>query len=134
MPLHFKDGAAAVEYASKYMVCKLAAGVELPAIVLDAREEFGTAEAVRTAENGIQTAVLRVCGDNGGFIALSQTSGPIGPTLAPGEMVLWRAVKYLGKMGRAAPDRRTGWIGLIAGTLSPTLIAEGWIGKDRFSA
>ena len=133
-PLHFKDGAAAVEYASRFMVCKLTLGAELPAVVLDARTQFGATEAVRVTEDGVQTAALQVCGDGGGFVTLSQTAGPKGPKLAPGDLVLWRAFQYLEDMGKRSPDKRSGWVGLITGVLAPTLQEEGWVGKDRFGA
>jgi hypothetical protein len=37
-------------------------------------------------------------------------------------------------MAKQASDRRTGWAGLIVGVLRPTLLAEGWVGIERFAA
>lgn len=130
-PLHFKDGVGAVEYASKFMNCKLRPGVELPAVVLDARE-FGVSEPVQVKSTGIQMAMLCVAGDRGPFPAMAQTVGAQGPLLEPGDFVSWRAFKYINEVGKRSPDRRTGWAGVIVGVLTPTLVAEGWVGTEQF--
>lgn len=131
-PLRFKDAASAVEYASAYMICKIVPGADLPAIVVDATERFGLPVPVQIMDNGIQSAVLTVCGDRGGFLAFAQTAGPRGPALRPGDLVAWRPFRFIPEVGRRSSDRRTGWAGLIVAVLEPTLITEGWVGSATF--
>ena len=133
VPLHFKGADGAVEYASKYMDCRLQPGKLLPAIVLDAHEQFGWNTPVLTNDEGVQTACLHVAGDRRPFLAFAQTSGPIGPSLQPGDLVCWQAFKFVPEMGKRTSDRRTGWVGLIIGVLTPTLDESGWVGVERFS-
>lgn len=131
-PLTFKSAEAAIEYSSAYMKCKLYSGVCLPAVVLDPREYLGTKNAVFERDDGIQTAWIRVAGENGGFDCVAQTSGAQGPRLQPGDMVFWRAFKHKADLTEAFGDSRSGWVGLIVGTLAPELNAEGWKGLERF--
>jgi len=131
-PLVFKSADAAIEYSSAWMICKLRAGVHLPAVVLDSRDVAGTREAVHRRDDGIQLAWIRVAGDDGGFITMSETSGPCGPHLVPGDMVLWCAFAYKPELAGAFQDKRGAWVGLIVGTLAPELNSEGWKGLKRF--
>jgi hypothetical protein len=45
-PLYFKDGASAFKYCCEYVECPLTEGSYLPAIVVDARNEFQAKVAV----------------------------------------------------------------------------------------
>jgi hypothetical protein len=114
------------------MDCKLRPGAELPAIVADARSLVPEGNAVWVREDGIQTALVRIPSPAGEFSCIAQTSGRHGPRLQPGHLVCWKAFKHQREMGRAIGDDRSGWIGLIIGTLAPELNAEGWKGLERF--
>src|SRR6202030_238606 len=93
-PLYFRDGAAAFDYICKYMECPIAEGSSLPALVLDSRELFGTAAAVKIEDNGNQMAAIRVASSDGGFLVVRPTVGPKGPRLQPGQLVLWQAESF----------------------------------------
>lgn len=133
MPLHFRDASAALEYACKYLDCQLESGIRLPAIVLDAREMFGTRSAV-TTRNGRQLATLRVASSDGGFIVPAEAAGSLGPTLEAGRLVVWQAAEHSPDVAKVSTDPRFGWVGLILGTLrleyDPT---RGWLGGERFT-
>lgn len=132
-PLIFKDGLSAFQYACKHMNCSVEHNHPMLAIVLDARSEFGTSEAVNLKPDGIQIAVLRVASDDDGFRVIAGTAGRTGPELIPGDLVVWLPRQFDEKMGKAADDERFGWIGLITGTLEPEWENGSWTGKDRFS-
>jgi hypothetical protein len=132
-PFFFKDGQAAIEYCCEYMECPLSEGCFLPALVLDARTEFGTAVAVKIQDDGNQIAIIRVASSDGGFKVAASTAGPKGPTLQPGQLVAWRAGKYVPEVAQAAKEKRFGWVGIIEGTLKPEFVNGGWIGGEKFS-
>lgn len=133
-PLYFKDGEAALQYCCEYMDNQLVAGNSLVALVLDARKEFGTANAVIQREDGIQMALLRVASSDGGFTVAATTSGPKGPRLQPGQLVLWHAGQLIPEVAKQAKDPRFGWVGLIFGTLKPEFVNGGWTGAERFAS
>lgn len=135
-PLMFKDGPSAFEHACKYMDCPLGPGVCLPAIVLDAREMLGAATSVQMLEDGNQIAMLKVASDDGGFAVFAATQGPKGPRLSPGNLVVWKAGQHSPEVAVAmgAKDARSGWIGLITGTLKPAHRNGQWMGDARFSS
>jgi hypothetical protein len=126
--LSFKDGKAAFIYSCEFMDCTLREGSMLPALVLDSREEFGTKTAIAVNDKGLQTCVLRVASDDGGFIVPAQTAGAKGPTLKPGMLVGWQARAYSADIAKKSPDDpRFGWIGFIVVVLKPDLdINKGW--------
>jgi hypothetical protein len=132
-PLYFKDAEAAFEQACQYMECPLCEGVGLPALVLDARELFGVATAVKVRPDGNQIAVLRVVSSDGGFVVNAVTAGPKGPALHPGELVWWQAGTYSPEVAAVAKDKRFGWVGLIVGTLKPEYVNGEWAAGERFS-
>lgn len=117
MPLFFRDGNAAFAHVCQYMECPLGEGHALPALVMDASEMFGTPQAVRTDPDGIQIALLRVASSDGGFLAFAPTSGPNGPKLGPGQLVLWRAEYHSPAFAKRSKDGRFGWVGMILGNL-----------------
>jgi hypothetical protein len=133
-PLYFRDGAAAFGYICQYMKCPLGEGSSLPALVLDSRELFGTAAAVRIEDDGNQTAAIRVASSDGGFLVIGPTAGPKGPRLQPGQLVLWQAESFSASLAKRSKDERFGCIGLIVGTLKPEWKDGGWAGGERFSA
>lgn len=133
--LAFKDGVAALEYACKFMDCPLREGVSLPALVIDSRGILGETAGGQTLEDGNQIAVLRVASDDGGFLVLATTSGPKGPKLHVGDLVAWVAVRHSPEVSASmsSKDPRSGWIGLIIGTLKPEHCRGKWIGGAKFS-
>ena len=131
-PLYFKDGNAALEYACKFMECPLGEGSFLPAVVLDSRELFGTQTAVKIQDDGNQLAMLRVASDDGGFLVAATTANPKGPRLQSGQLVAWKAMKYVPAIAETTKDKRFGWVGLIVGTLKPEHVNGSWAGDERF--
>jgi hypothetical protein len=69
----------------KYGHTELAAGQGVVAIVMDAKLTFGTPVSVKVNERGIQTAVIKVASEDGGFIVVATTPSNLGEPLAPGE-------------------------------------------------
>jgi hypothetical protein len=134
-PLFFKDGAAAFEYACEYLECPLRKGRLLPALVLDARELLGAPAALKVHDNGLQTAFLHVASTDGGFVVPASTAGARGPALQVGQLIAWRAGRYVPEVAEAATakDKRFGWVGLIEGTLKPEYCNGSWAGDKRFS-
>lgn len=131
--LHFEDGQEAVAYASQFMDCELRKGRTLPALVLDATKELRTSEAVLVRPDGIQQAVLRVCGKPEGFLTIAETYGANGPRLQPGDLVAWRPLTYRPALAGESGEPRMGWTGVIIGALMPALSSEGWIGAEPFT-
>ena len=109
-------------------------GSFLPAVVLDAKELLRTSDAVKTQGDGNQIAMLRVASDDGGFLVVATTANPKGPKLLPGQLVAWKAMKYVPDIAKAATakDKRFGWVGLIVGTLKPDHVNGKWSGGERF--
>ena len=129
--LPFKNVEAAFEYACKYMENTLVEGSILPATVVDAAKMFGVPSAIKQNEDGTQLATIKVASDDGGFIAIAQTLGK-GPALQVGDFVAWQAGAFNKELADAAEDKRTGWVGIIMGTLETTWEKDGWLGKARF--
>jgi hypothetical protein len=132
-PLYFKDGAAAFGYICKYMECPLGEGSALPALILDARELFGGAAAIKIQDDGNQAAAIRVASSDDGFLVFATTAGPKGPRLQPGQLVLWQAGSFAPALAKQSEDKRFGWVGLIVGTLRPEWKDGSWRGGERFS-
>ena len=133
--LFFMDGVAALEYACQFMKCPLHEGSFLPAIVLDSREMFGAATTIQTLKDGNQVAMLRVASDDGGFVVFATTAGPKGPKLQPGNFVGWKAAKHSAEVAASmgAKDPRSGWVGLIIGTLRPEHRNGQWVSEAKFA-
>lgn len=132
--LYFKSGADALEYCCKYMDNPVAPGAHLIAVVEDARFVFDAPAATSVQKDGIQVVALRVASDNNDFHVMATTVGPKGPTLVPGQLVLWRAGQFSEEMARLLKDSRFGWVGHVIGTLKPEYRNGGWVGDQRFSA
>ena len=119
--LRFENGEQFVDYHCSYMTTRLERGLPLAALVLDAREEFGTQAAVKLEENGVQTAVLRVASDDGGFTVIAQTASEKGDALKPGDAVAWIPETHMPRMADAAGDERSCWIGFIIAKIAPEI-------------
>jgi hypothetical protein len=134
-PLTFRDALEAVAYACEFLELPLRERSFLPAIVLDARVELGAKDPVQTLADGKQVAVLRVASVDGGFAVIATTLGPHGPKLAPGDFVAWQAGTYKEEVAVnvGAIDKRSGWTGVIIGTLKPELRDGRWLGERKFS-
>lgn len=125
--LYFKDAAAALKFASETLLYELRVGSGMPALVLDAKSEFGTDVPVAVSSDGIQTAVLRVCSSDGGFVVFAQTANAGGPRLSPGDLVIWLAGEQSRDLIHRVDDPRTAWVGLIVAALEPEYNPQtGW--------
>ncbi|HEY7758167.1 MAG TPA: hypothetical protein VIA64_02010 [Burkholderiales bacterium] len=130
----FQDGIAALRYACRFLECPLHEGVFLPAVVLDPREVLERQNAVKVQRMGNQTALLCVASNDGGFVVAARTAGPKGPWLEPGQLVAWKAVRYVPEVANAVSDKRFGWVGVIVGTLKPEHRNGCWVGDEIFRA
>jgi hypothetical protein len=83
---------------------------------------------------GNQTALLCVASNDGGFVVAARTAGPKGPWLEPGQLVAWKAVRYVPEVANAVSDKRFGWVGVIVGTLKPEHRNGCWVGDEIFRA
>lgn len=117
--LRFESGEAFIDYHCKYMTTKLVPGSPLAAIVLDAQKEFGGPESVMSREDGVQTAMLRVASDDGGFVTMAMTASPDGDRLQPGDVVAWMpSPERSAKLANLTGDYRSGCIGLIVAKIA----------------
>lgn len=119
--LKFKDGAAFIEYHCKFMSTDIVPGSPLAALVLDARAESGTSVPVKVHEDGVQTAMLRVASDDGGFRVLAETASANGIRLKPGDVVAWVPYQFMPEFAEASDDERFGWMGLIVAKIAPEI-------------
>ena len=119
--MHFAGGEAFVDYHCKYMNTRLEPGLPLAAVVIDPREQFGLPIAVKVDDNGIQTAMLRVASDDGGFMVMAQTASANGAKLVPGDAVAWIPQRHMPQLAQAAEDERFGWMGLIVAKVAPEI-------------
>jgi hypothetical protein len=130
----FQDGIAALRYACRFLECPLHEGAFLPAVVLDHRDVLGRQAAVNVGGYGVQTALLCVASNDGGFVVAAATAGPKGPRLEPGELVAWKAVRHVPEVVNSVSDARFGWVGVIVGTLKPEHRNGCWVGSEIFRA
>lgn len=131
--LEFTDGVSAFEYTCQCMDCSVEVKKPLPALVIDAKEQFGVKTAVKLNDDGTQTAVLRVPSSEGGFVVMARTAGNIGPELKGGDLVAWMPVLYNEDLAKETAETGFGWVGVIMGTLKPILREGGWLGDTRYS-
>lgn len=118
-----RQGGLAFESAEGLMVHQGAFGltdikprqVGIVAVVLDARQELGTDDAVILNADGTQQAILKVASPDGGFVIGASTAGAGGEALRPGNAVIWLPWTYADQPLSAvgSMDRRLGWIGYI---------------------
>lgn len=119
--LRFENGEQFVDYHCSYMNTRLERGAPLAAVVLDARESFGTSVAVKIEDNGVQTAMLRVASADGGFTVMAQTASSDGDKLEPGDSVAWIPMEHMGQIAEAVGDERFGWVGIIVAKIAPEI-------------
>jgi len=119
--LPFKNAEAAFEFVCKLHHDEIKEETGHVGIVLDSRKLLGTSEAIRVQEDGRQLAILKIANQDGGFIVPAQTAVNNAPPLRPGDLILWVAGKYVPEVAAKMTDKRSGWIGLIYGVLSPEM-------------
>jgi hypothetical protein len=119
--LPFKTTEGAFEYACNLHSDEVREASCHVAIVLDSKELFGTKNAIKVQDDGVQIATLKIANSDGGFNVVAQTAVKNAPLLKPGDLVLWVAGKHLAEMGARMGDDRSGWAGLIVAVLSPEL-------------
>lgn len=132
-PLIFKTNSDAFNYICKYMDNTLKKDAIIPALVMDSKEFAGTEVSVKKDNQGIQTALLKVASDDGGFLVLAQTPNAGEPDLIPGNLVGWHAFEYSKEIAKAG-DERSGWVGFIVAKLAPELdIKSGWKITNKYA-
>ena len=119
--LLFKSGKAFFEYQCQFGHTKIEKNVAIIAVVLDAKEEFGTPSAVQVKQDGSQLAALRVASDDGGFLVFATTPSAKGEKLRPDDVVLWVPSVFVQDVGDKMQDSRSGWVGLIRAKIRPEL-------------
>ena len=119
--LPFKSGEAFLEYQCKYGFTDIQPKQGIVALVMDARKEFGTSEAVAINAEGIQTATLKVASSDGGFIVTAQTPTAQGDRLQPGDVVIWVPFEHIGDILPNGMDSRFGWVGVIVAKVAPEI-------------
>jgi hypothetical protein len=117
--LIYKSGEAFFRSQCQYGFTDIVEGQGIVAIVLDAREEFGTEVAVKVQPNGCQLATIRIASPDGGFRSFAETASPNGDRLKPGDLVVWVPMTHMQKLADTAGDHRQGWIGLIVAKIAP---------------
>jgi len=105
----------------KYGGTRLAEGLGIVAIVLDARSELGANVAIERQENGCQLAAIRVVGEDGGFVTVASTASERGDPLQPDDLVIWVPGKYLPDLAGYTGDTRRGWVGAIMAKIAPEM-------------
>lgn len=119
--LIYETGEDFLDYHCRFMDTELMADKPLAALVLDARNEFGTEVAVKRNEQGIQIAAVRVASDDGGFVTVSQTLSAQGEQLSPGDVVAWVPAPYSDEIAKLAGNEQSGWVGLIVAKVAPKI-------------
>lgn len=131
-PRFFSDGIAALRFACMFLECPLHEGAFLPAVVLDPAELFRTPPPAQTQSDGSRVYFLCVASQDGGFAAAAPTAGPQGPALEPGQLVAWKALRYVPEVANGAGDPRFGWAGVIVGTLKAEHRNGCWVSDAIF--
>lgn len=119
--LYFKSGEAFLSYQCEYGHTDLKEGRGVVALVLDAKEKFGTESAVKIEPDGRQMAILHVAGKNGGFIVPAMTPSGRGDHLESGDVVIWVPGIYNADIAKGFGDTRAGWVGLIRAKVAPEI-------------
>lgn len=123
--LTYKNATSAFQSQCTTMDCTVSIGKALPALVVDAQKELGAEDnGVATDDRGHQMAFLKVASSDGGFVVAATANAPGGPTLYPGQLVLWCPVTFDARVGQPFGDVRFAWLGKIIGTLTPTYDRE----------
>lgn len=119
----FPSNDEAFTYCCRSMGYKIRMGLSLPALVQDARAQFGTELPVRRRETGHQLAVLNVPTESGVLQVIGETVSADASPLNIGDFVEWRC-------GTITPGV---CVGLIVGRLAPELKDDGdWRMAETF--
>lgn len=124
IPLKFKSAKDFFEYSCQYGRTEVKANRGLVAIILDARSEYGTSEAVRTDANGHQWATICVASKDGGFRIPAATPNP-GEPLVPNDLVIWFPMSHSLRIAWGFKSWRSGWVGPIVAKIAPELDTNG---------
>jgi hypothetical protein len=127
--LPFKSGAAFFEYQCQYGQTEIRENMGIVAIVLNAKEDFGTDDAIKIEQDGSQLAMIRVASDDGGFIVPAHTPSGKGDRLKPNDIVIWVPMSYQKELGEKLGDKRAGWVGLLRAKIAPEIDTT----KDGFN-
>jgi hypothetical protein len=121
--LHFKNGAAFLEYQCQFGHTDIQPRQGIVALVLDAKKEFGVSQSVKVEADGQQMAMLRVASEDGGFIVPAYTATGNGDRLKPDDVVIWVPVEYAQQSLKNAEnvDPRFGWVGFIVAKVAPEI-------------
>lgn len=121
--LPFKSGAAFLEYQCKYGHTDIVPKQGVAALVVDAKKELGTSQAVKVEADGQQMAMLKVASKDGGFTVAARTLSGEGDRLKPDDVVIWVPLEYAeGVVDKdSGMDPRFGWIGFIAAKVAPEI-------------
>jgi len=119
--LPFKNGADFLNYQCKYGFTEIQPKQGIVALVLDASKEFGTENAVKIDDDGIQTVVLKVASEDGGFIVFAQTASGGGDPLKPDDVVIWVPLKHSAEVIPNGADNRFGWVGFVVAKVKPEI-------------
>ena len=122
-PRTFDSTRDAFDFCCDSMNYKIRTGATLPAVVQDAREQFGTPTPVKRRESGHQLAILNVPTEDGILQVIGETITADAPELQAGDFVEWRC-------GTITPGV---CVGLILGRLAPELLGdESWRMAEPF--
>jgi hypothetical protein len=117
----YKSGRDFFESQCEFGHTTIEQNTAIVAIVLDAKKEFGLPTSVWKDADGLQSAILRIASDEGGFTAFSKTASAKGDRLKPDDVVLWVPSVYVEEIGKQMPDSRSGWVGLIRAKIKPEI-------------
>lgn len=131
-PLHFKSNQSAFEMACKYLDNEIVTGKYLPAMVIDAKSEFGAEDSIRVQDDGSQLAMIRLPHASRLIIIPAVTASSIGPLLLPGDLVAWQALQYSKELAKSLGSKEAGWAGLIFAKLKPIYNSGSWMIGERF--
>ena len=104
----------------------------LPAIILDARSEFGSDAPLAFDEAGNANVMLKVASEDGGFIVFSRTIGAPDKGLDVGDLVCWVPLQHDESLATEANDPRFGWVGLVFASLEPAWKDGDWVLREFY--
>ncbi|WP_300542910.1 hypothetical protein [Maricaulis sp.] len=104
----------------------------LPALVMDARSEFGSDAPLAFDDQGNANVMLKVASGDGGFIVFSRTINPPQEKLEAGDLVCWVPLQHDEELAGESKDPRFGWIGLVFATLEPEWKDGDWVLREFY--
>ena len=118
--LSFKSAEAFFEYQCKFGRVDIEKGVPLVALIESTMGEIsGASESALRGK--IQTVLVKVASEDGGFVIPSQTPSSAGSVLKRGDLVLWLPLEYEKTVAATSPDLRFGWVGFVVARIAHTL-------------